>query len=168
MSVAPRIEAARLDDIPAIAALANTVWRAHYPGIITPEQIDYMLARGYAHDVLAGFVQESDSGIDLAHVDDVLAGFAAWLPADNRSELKLDRLYVDPARQRAGIGGALIDRVIGHARERGIGVLILNVNKRNAKAIAAYARHGFTVREAVVIDIGGGFVMDDYVMQRTV
>ncbi len=44
--------------------------------------------------------------------------------------------------------------------------LILSVNKRNAQAIAAYKRNGFVIAESVVTDIGGGFVMDDYVMAK--
>ena len=42
---------------------------------------------------------------------------------------------------------------------------MLAVNKRNAAAIAAYRKHGFEIVEAVVKDIGGGFVMDDYIME---
>ena len=52
------------------------------------------------------------------------------------------------------------------ARADGAGWLILNVNKRNASAIAFYERCGLAVREAVVVDIGEGFVMDDYVMAK--
>ncbi len=44
--------------------------------------------------------------------------------------------------------------------------LILSVNKRNIRAIAAYRRNGFIIAESVVTDIGGGFVMDDYVMTK--
>jgi RimJ/RimL family protein N-acetyltransferase len=44
--------------------------------------------------------------------------------------------------------------------------LILSVNKRNTKAITAYKRNGFAIVESVVTDIGGGFVMDDYVMDK--
>jgi hypothetical protein len=32
-------------DFPGIAALAGVIWRAHYPGIISTEQIDYMLSK---------------------------------------------------------------------------------------------------------------------------
>lgn len=42
----------------------------------------------------------------------------------------------------------------------------LNVNKHNAVAIAAYERCGFRIASGVEIDIGGGFVMDDWVMER--
>jgi RimJ/RimL family protein N-acetyltransferase len=51
-------------------------------------------------------------------------------------------------------------------RAAGAHRLILYVNKRNAKAIAAYQRNGFVIAESVVTDIGGGFVMDDYVMAK--
>jgi RimJ/RimL family protein N-acetyltransferase len=51
-------------------------------------------------------------------------------------------------------------------RQLGADRLMLTVNKRNAKAMAAYQRNGFTLTESVVVDIGGGFVMDDYVMTK--
>ncbi len=42
------------------------------------------------------------------------------------------------------------------------------MNKRNAQAIAAYRRNSFVIAESVITDIGGGFVMDDYVMAKSV
>jgi ribosomal protein S18 acetylase RimI-like enzyme len=44
--------------------------------------------------------------------------------------------------------------------------VILAVNKRNTTAIASYKKYGFVVREAIVDDIGHGFVMDDFVMEK--
>lgn len=40
------------------------------------------------------------------------------------------------------------------------------MNKGNHRAIACYRRHGFVQEASVVNDIGGGYVMDDYVMVR--
>ncbi len=54
------------------------------------------------------------------------------------------------------------------AQRGGYRDLVLAVNRGNTKAIAAYLKHGFAVREAVVKDIGGGFVMDDYWMVKKV
>jgi diamine N-acetyltransferase len=42
------IERATSEHLPEIAALAERVWRAHYPGIISHAQIEYMLARMYS------------------------------------------------------------------------------------------------------------------------
>jgi diamine N-acetyltransferase len=159
---------ARHDELPAVQRLAGIIWRAHYPGIITAEQIDYMLERGYALDVLAGFLSRGDRGLELAKVDAELAGFAAWYVTDDPREAKLDKLYVLHARQRHGLGGRLIDRVEELARRAGAVTLILNVNKNNVQAIRAYEKRSFAIREAVVNDIGGGFVMDDYVMAKPI
>jgi ribosomal protein S18 acetylase RimI-like enzyme len=159
---------ARQDELPAVQRLAGVIWRAHYPGIITPEQIDYMLERGYALDVLGGFLARSDRGLELAKVDGELTGFAAWYITDDPREAKLDKLYILRAQQRRGIGARLIERVAERAQAVGAMELILNVNKNNGQAIRAYEKRGFAIREAVVNDIGHGYVMDDYVMAKPI
>lgn len=78
---------------------------------------------------------------------------------------KLDKLYIHPDLQRRGVGRALLDDIEVFARARGATVMRLQVNRGNLAAIAAYQRYGFVVREARVFDIGGGFVMDDFVME---
>ena len=52
------------------------------------------------------------------------------------------------------------------AKKAGYPCVILQVNKRNVNAIQSYQKYGFVVREATVEDIGRGFVMDDYVMEK--
>jgi ribosomal protein S18 acetylase RimI-like enzyme len=162
------IEAVTVDDIEAIGALARVVWQAAYAEIIDPAQIDYMLAQRYDPQRLRDELATPGIHWDRACVDGRLAGFASTLRTAVPGELKLDKLYVDPARQRRGIGGALIERALRHARDAACETLILAVNKRNAPAIAAYRKHGFVVREAVCVDIGNGFVMDDFIMARSV
>jgi ribosomal protein S18 acetylase RimI-like enzyme len=159
---------ARHDELPEVQRLAGLIWRAHYPGIITHEQIDYMLERGYALGALGGFLDAPGRGLELAAVDGELAGFAAWYVTDRPAEAKLDKLYVLQSLQRGGVGGQLIACVEGHARAAGARTLVLNVNKNNTQAIRAYEKRGFTIREAVVVDIGGDFVMDDYVMAKPI
>ena len=161
-----RIRPARDDDIAGVQQLADAIWHAHYPGIVSPAQIDYMLARGYAAEVLQGFVGRPDRGLELAIADDALAAFAAWYVLDGSSEAKLDKLYVAVSLQRQGLGGRLLAHVCDKARAAGATTLILNVNKRNAQAVRAYEKHGFAIRDSVVVDIGEGFVMDDFVMAR--
>lgn len=155
-------------DVDAIAALARVVWQDAYPSIIPQAQIDYMLAQRYAAAQLRKELATPGLWWDQATVDGVLAGFAATQLSAAPGEMKLDKLYVDPARQRLGLGGALIAHVVARARTEGCATLILAVNKQNARAIAAYRKHGFAVRESVRVDIGGGFVMDDFIMERAI
>jgi len=145
--------------------LAGVIWRAHYPGIISPAQIEYMLARMYDVEVMR---RELESGIayDRLLIDGELRGFASYGSTSNAGELKLHKLYIHPECQRRGYGVMLLKRVESVARKEGFATVVLAVNKKNTKAIAAYHKNGFTIRETVVADIGGGFVMDDYVMVK--
>lgn len=162
------IQPVRMADIDALATLAREIWQQAYAGIITQAQIDYMLALRYAPERLASELGSSDVWWDQAFVGDQRVGFSSCLLSGAPGELKLDKLYVHPARQREGIGAALIDCVLAHGRENGCHTLILAVNKQNANAIAAYRKNGFSVRESVRVDIGGGFVMDDFIMARSI
>lgn len=168
MSAAPaqsEIQAATAEHLRDIARLAAIVWRASYPGIISPAQIEYMLARMYDLDVLRC---ELASGIrfERALIHGALRGFSSFGPGPDAVEIKLHKLYVHPETQRRGVGSALLASCEQQARGTGARALILNVNKQNRAAIAAYTKHGFTVRESVVVDIGNGFVMDDYIMAK--
>jgi GNAT superfamily N-acetyltransferase len=160
------ITRARRDDVSEIQRLAHDIWHAHYPGIIAVEQIDYMLERGYATGVLEELLDGPESGIEIAMVDGRRVGFAAWYATGTPGEVKLDKLYVLQAYQRHGVGARLIARVESAAKLSGATTLVLNVNKNNSQAIRAYEKHGFAVRAAVEVDIGRGFVMDDYVMAK--
>lgn len=161
LTIAPLAE----DDIEALCALAREVWRHHYPPIIGAAQTEYMLAQRYRPDLLC---DELARGIwwDTLGDDGALVAFASSFPDESDTAVKLDKLYVHPARQRLGYGAALLEHTCDRAQRLGYARVYLAVNKRNLNAIEAYRKHGFTIAESVVKEIGGGFVMDDYVMER--
>jgi GNAT superfamily N-acetyltransferase len=153
-------------DLPAISELAGIIWRACYPGIISNAQIDYMLARMYALDVLRDEIRSQGICYNCLLMDDKLVGFASYGPAAEPRVMKLHKLYLLPELHSRGLGSRLLQHVEREVRAGGGRRLILSVNKRNAKAIAAYQRNGFVVADSVVTDIGCGFVMDDYIMAK--
>jgi len=153
-------------DLPAISQLAGVIWRACYPDIITHAQIDYMLARMYALDVLRDEIRSQGIRYDRLLLDGELAGFAAYGPTSEPGVIKLYKLYLLPELHGRGLGSLLLQQVEREVRAGGVRRWMLSVNKRNAKAIAAYQRNGFRIVESVVTDIGNGFVMDDYIMAK--
>jgi ribosomal protein S18 acetylase RimI-like enzyme len=154
-------------DVEAVAALARRVWQHTYLGIISQQQIDYMLDQRYRTQLVNEELGMDTIWWDQLRVDGQLAGFVSCLLTGTPGEMKLDKLYVDPQRQRLGMGRRLVDQVLARALAAGCQTLILAVNKGNEKAIAAYRKQGFAVRESVCVDIGGGFVMDDFIMARS-
>lgn len=152
-------------DVDAVIALAGVVWRHHYPGIISMEQIDYMLAQRYTPEVIRAQMQSGSAWWDRALLGGRMIGFTQY--ELHGSAMKLDKLYLHQDFQRQGHAARMLAHVEHAARRHGANAVKLNVNKHNAKAIAAYRKHGYEVIESVVADIGKGYVMDDYIMQKT-
>jgi len=151
-------------DIAAVIDLAGVIWRHHYPGIVSMEQIDYMLAQRYTPALIRAQMQSGNAWWDKAVLDGRMIGFAQYEPYDG--SMKLDKLYVHQDCQRQGYGGRMLAHVEDEARRRGFGAVRLNVSRRNPKSIAAYRKYGYEAVDTVVADIGRGFVMDDYVMEK--
>jgi len=152
------------NDLPAIARLAGIVWRDHYPGIISLDQIEYMFGWMYGLKTLESELMNGIS-FDQLFTSKELVGFASY-GKETETEIKLHKLYIHPAWQRHGLGGRLLAHIEQVARSRGFAKMVLGVNKRNEKAIAAYLKHGYSIRESIVTQIGGGFIMDDFVMEK--
>ena len=151
-------------DIEPMRRLARRIWYAHYPGIITNAQIEYMLEQRYRADVVRDELACDGVWWELATLQGEPVGFSCCLVTAEPGEMKLDKLYVDPQRQGSGVGTRLVQSVRARARSLHCTRLVLAVNKRNESAIAAYRRWGFEIERAMVTDIGADFVMDDYLM----
>jgi ribosomal protein S18 acetylase RimI-like enzyme len=152
------------ENLTAIAKLAGVIWRSHYPGIISAEQIEYMLGKMYSLETLREDIRARGICYERLLVGNEFAGFAAYGPADQPKLFKLHKIYLHPDSQGKGFGSLLLRHCEREVSKLGADRLMLTVNKRNAKAIAAYERNGFAITDSIVMDIGGGFVMDDYVM----
>ena len=88
-------------DVPAIALLAREIWQATYPGIITQEQIDFMLEQRYGHERLYDDLEDADKWLDQAFHQGRRVGFA--FSEIRKGEFKLDKLYIHPDVQRRGV-----------------------------------------------------------------
>lgn len=161
------LSAITLADFPTVARLADTIWRSHYITMISLDQIDYMLSGRYTPGRLRRYLESTDCGMQLLKVSGVPGGYCSYALTETPGEMKLQELYLLPEHQGKGLGKLMLCHVETEARSRGCAVLTLTVNKGNANSIAVYRKAGFTIREEAVFDIGNGFVMDDYVMAKT-
>lgn len=160
----PRLSRLTADEVASVSALARRVWQATYPPLIPQAQIDAMLADRYAPARLRAQLDDPAHAWWVARLDDAPAGFAHAVR--DGADCKLDKLYVDAAYQRHGLGAALARMAEDWARTQRCPRLWLQVNRGNTQAIRAYTKYGFRIVESRVFDIGGGFVMDDHVMEK--
>ncbi|HUJ28870.1 MAG TPA: GNAT family N-acetyltransferase [Myxococcales bacterium] len=159
------IRPATADELPLVSELAGRIWRAHYPAIIGSAQVEYMLA--WMYDV-AQLRRDVERGVvyELLLEGGRAVGFCGYEPIGR--ELKLHKLYLEVSEHGRGLGSQMLKHVEDQARRRGLPTVVLGVNRGNAKAIRAYERNGYRVRQELKTDIGGGFVMDDFIMEKQV
>ena len=156
------IQEAGVNDIAKLRELVYQVWPQTYAGIISQEQIDYMLEMMYSASSLQKQMDDGALFIFLVE-NDQYVGYASYQQTDP-GVFKLHKIYVLPSEQGKGAGRFMIDYVISKVKEQGGNRLQLQVNRGN-KARYFYEKLGFQVIGSFDFDIGKGFVMDDYVME---
>jgi diamine N-acetyltransferase len=159
------IRRATLEDIPTIRTIARETWHTVYPTIISLEQIAYMLELMYSEASLRDQMTSKGHRFFMAEKDGRAVGYAGFehhYQAGINS--RLHKLYVLPSTMGTGAGKALLNAVIKASHKAGDTALELNVNKQNP-AKDFYLKNGFRIAREEVLDIGEGYVMDDYVME---
>ena len=153
-------------DIPKLRALAEQIWRASYVEMLSPAQMDYMLLWMYSAEKIW---QELSLGVhwEIVRLGGEDAGYLA-LTFEADGIAKLDKLYLLPAHHGRGFGQQMLARAAAIAEKNGAREIRLQVNKGNLRALRAYEKFGFVRIDEAVFDIGGGFVMDDFIMVRKV
>lgn len=156
-----------MSDTHALSTLAERIWHHHYDGIISLEQIDYMLAQRYHPLLIQQQILNQDIWWRKLVLDEMMIGFSCCIRTGKPDELKIDKLYIHCDHQRKGYGMLLVADAVETMRENNLQSLVLTVNKRNHTAISAYQRYGFEITGDSIVDIGGGFIMNDYLMTMT-
>jgi len=124
-----------------------------------------MMHMMYAPEVMAAELTDGRT-FELLYLDGTPAAYVSFARyPEAASTVKLHKLYLLKEFHGQGWGSFLLRHVITETRKCDCRYLRLNVNKNNHAAIKAYLRNGFAVIESVQIDIGNGFIMDDFVMQ---
>lgn len=151
-------------DFAAVAALAEGIWKEHYTPLIGAAQVEYMLEKFQSARAVAVQVAEGYSYV-LLEADRAAAGYCAVRPEADGG-LFLSKLYIRKDFRGKGLGRRLFEHAAARFGDPAGLSVHLTVNKGNAASIAAYERMGFRVERELRADIGGGYVMDDYVMAR--
>jgi len=160
-----QIVVASKEQLPNVRELALKIWPVTYKSVISEGQIDYMLDMMYSNDSLEKQLQNNRIFL-LVEEDNHFVGFASYeLHCDNSNKTKIHKLYVLPETQGKGIGRQLIDCIAQIALSNENSILQLTVNKYN-KAKDFYIKNGFEITDEAVFDIGNGYIMDDYIMEK--
>ena len=150
-------------DLLDIERLACLIWTEHYTPIIGSDQVTYMLDKFQS---LPAMKKQLEEGYEYFSIEEQgqLIGYIGIQPREET--LFLSKIYLHREVRGKGFGKQAIDFITSLAIERGHETVSLTVNKYNTHTINTYEKCGFEKAEAVVFDIGAGYIMDDYRMVK--
>jgi len=154
------------EQLAMVVALAREIWYEYYVPLIGQAQVDYMVAKFQSQQAMA---EQMTAGYEYFLVSRAQSeiGYFAVQPQLEERRLFLSKLYLLDRHRGGGTGRACMEFIERLCRDRGLDLLWLTVNKGNP-SVQAYQRLGFSIAAEIVMDIGGGFVMDDYRMEKPV
>jgi ribosomal protein S18 acetylase RimI-like enzyme len=161
------IEITAVQDRQAIdiaARLAHEIWRQHYVPIIGREQVDYMVAKFQSPAAIEQQIAQGQEYF-LLKLAGTAQGYFAVERQAAQQKLFLSKLYVREAARGQGLARNALDFMESLCRSSGLTCIWLTVNKHNP-ALGTYGQLGFKNLAAIVTDIGGGYVMDDYRLEK--
>jgi ribosomal protein S18 acetylase RimI-like enzyme len=151
-------------DIPIIQEIAHKTWPITYGAILSKAQLDYMMDLMYSEVSLLEQLKTKPLFF-LAYENGVCLGFTSCEPNYlNKKVTRLHKIYILPEAQGKGVGKLLVEKVIALAKENQSEIISLNVNKFN-KAVSFYKKIGFEIASEEDLDIGNGYLMEDYKME---
>ncbi|MEE0830972.1 MAG: GNAT family N-acetyltransferase [Longicatena sp.] len=145
-----------------LSALASEIWHEYFPCIISEAQIDYMVERFQSYEAFVKAIKEDGYTYYLLY-EDKLVGYLGVKCEEER--VFLSKLYLHKNVRGKGYASLLLNQAITYAKEHDKKAIYLTCNKYNTNSLDIYAKKGFQTIDAVVNDIGNGFVMDDYILE---
>ncbi len=153
------------DDSALIEKLAKTIWEEYYIKILTKEQIDYMTDKFQSESAV--FNQITNEGYEYYILyDNCPLGYISIKKENGR--LFLSKFYILKEKRNKGYGRYVFEFLIEYCLTHNLKSIYLTVNKENESSIGIYKHFGFKVIKEQKADIGNGFFMDDFIMEKEV
>jgi len=158
------IKASNKQHFSTIEDLAREIWTEHYTPIIGESQVCYMLDKFNSASYMEN--QTIDSKCLYFLISDNNEPVGYFSIEFREKELFLNKFYVKFSKRNKGFGRDAMNFIEEQAKLSGLPYITLRVNKLNTLTIQKYEKLGFRKTCSLVSDIGNGFVMDDYFMEK--
>lgn len=149
------------NDIKDTSEIAEKIWKEYYTQLLGSNQITYMLNKFQSEKAIK---EQINNGTiyKIVLFDNKIAGYYAIKKETNK--IFISKVYIDKEFRGNGIFKAIIEDITKHFYD--IKSLYLTVNKYNTDAISAYKKMNFNKVDSIESDIGSGYFMDDYIMEK--
>ncbi|MEN0645315.1 GNAT family N-acetyltransferase [Alkalicoccobacillus gibsonii] len=154
------------EEIHKLAEQAIGIWNEHYIGIITKEQVDYMIGKFQSAEAVTRQIEVDGYEYFNLNVNQAPIGYMAV--KEEGGKLFLSKLYMLKESRGNGYASDAMLFLENLCKQRNLESIWLTVNRENLHTIDVYKKKGFQIIAEEVNDIGHGFVMDDYIMEKRV
>ena len=154
-----------------LASMANAIWNEYWPAIIGQDQTSYMIERFLSHDAIAHDMTENDYEYWFVVADkdeptERIVGFTGGHNEPETNRFFISKIYLFAQERGKHFASDVIAFYNDLCLQRGLSAMSLTVNKDTELGVRAYQGKGFETIDAVETDIGHGFIMDDFIMER--
>src|SRR5688572_12374726 len=146
------IRRATRSDAQAVALIGSATFLDTFAGVIRGADVIVHCSSAHGVAVYDSLLARADAAVWLAESIEGGApvGYAILTPADlpvrdpHPDDLEIKRIYVLSRFHGTGLGPRLMDAALDEAKRRGARRALLGVYAQNARALAFYAKQGFT------------------------
>ncbi len=164
-------------EIEALSEIASEIWFEYWPDLIGEDQTRYMVESFQSNEALSRDIKQNGYEywfITAELIDDegtntgktYVVGYTGGHMEQETNRFFISKIYLFADERGKGYASQVVKFYEDLCRERGLDAMYLTVNKHNDLAIRAYRAKGFETIDAVETDIGEGFIMDDYIMEK--
>lgn len=152
--------------IAELANFAEGIFREYFSTLHSPEKVEYLVNYLLSTETLTSAI--ADEGYEYYFVDEgeEHVGFIGIKPDDGY--LFLSKLYLAKGARGKGYGRQEFEFVKQRAVDLGFDRIRLTCARDNVASLDRYDHMGFKKIARVNSSVGGGFEMNDYVMEYTI
>ena len=152
-----------------LAQLAAEIWNEYWPALIGQAQTDYMVEQFQSLSAIQRDMARAEHPYEYWFVYDAqgnLAGYTGGYEEPETNRFFISKIYLAAPYRGKHLASDIVAHYVELCYQRKLAAMYLTVNKGNELGIRCYKGKGFETIDAPSTDIGNGFVMDDYVMEK--
>lgn len=156
------------EDIEVFAEMASEIWHEYWPCLLSEEQIDYMVEKFQSVSAITTDINENNYEYWFLEDEGRTVGYTGGCVESDTNRFFISKIYLYASERGKGYASQVIAFYESLCKDRGLQAMYLTVNRENELGVRAYRGKGFETIETKVSDIGRGFVMDDFIMEKKI
>ena len=154
------------EQIKEMTDLADEIWHEYFVTILSPDQIDYMVEKFQSAGAVKKQIADQGYQYYMLKLSGRLIGYTGIVEQPQEKRLFLSKLYLEKPFRGRGYASRTFEFLEELCRQKGLSAIWLTVNRFNDHTIRVYEKKGFVKVRTQAADIGNGYLMDDYIMEK--